>query len=121
MTTTEKYSDQQWAFIRDFELSDPTFAEFITRVRAHEAKYDQPMHGMTPADIRECEEGCDGEYGLSAESAWTYINVNHTAEQYYLLYDCGLRARAEAKWRANRVQRAKDAIRRFLCQLTFGA
>lgn len=118
MTTNKKYTDEQWEFIRDYELADRTFAEFMTRYEDHRAKQFQPDCGMTPADIRKHQEDFDIDYRLSAEDLWEINDVNFLVEHNELLYDCGLRARAEAAWRARPIQRIRDAFRVFLRELS---
>lgn len=121
MTTTKKYTDAQWEFIRDFELADPTFAEFMARRKEHKAKEFQPDCGMTPTDIRRAEQDMGDGSRLSAYDLWEIISLNHEVEHDELLHTNGLRARSEAAWRARPLHRIKDACRSFLRELRLPA
>ena len=121
MTTTKKYTDQQWKFIRDFELADSTFSEFMTRYEEHRAKQFQPDCGMTRDDIRRLEHDSGDSRRLSADDAWEIIDLNHEIEHHELLHTDGLRARSEAAWRARPLHRIKDACRSFLRELRLPA
>lgn len=121
MITTKKYSGQQWEFIRDFEMGDPTFAEFMTRYKEHRAKSSQPDCGMAREDIRRMEHDLGDGRRLTPEDAWDIIDLNLEIEHIELLHSDGLRARSEAAWRARPLQRIRDACRSFLRQLRFVA
>lgn len=121
MTTTKKYSDAQWEFIRDFELADSAFAEFMTRYKEHRAKQFQPNCAMSHDDIRRMEKDMADGRPLSADDAWEIINLNHEVEHHELLHTDGLRARSEAAWRARPLHRIKDACRSLLRELRLPA
>jgi hypothetical protein len=98
----DAYADIRWEFIRDYELADPAFSEFMSRMNEHESKYSDEFFGMSPELIRELESESDLEYRLSAEDAWIWVHENLMVEHYLLLYGKHkLRERSEAAWRKN--------------------
>ena len=121
MSTTKKYTDEQWGFIKAYEARDPVFAEFLTRYKEHQAKYRQPDCDMTPADIRRLEQDMGDGRRLSADDAWGIIDFNLLVEQDELLHSDDLRKRAEAAWRARPIQRVKAAFRGFLREIRLPA
>lgn len=101
----KKYSHEQWIFIKQFEERDPVFAEYLTRLRAHEQKYYLEDYGMSAEDIAKCEKSMlefDPDWcgSLTAQDVHRIIETNLSIEHYELLHEAGLRARAEAAWLA---------------------
>ncbi len=118
MSTTKKYTDEHSAFIRDLELTDPTLAELMIRVRAHDAKWDQPMYGMTRINIREMEKDLSDDERISAQEAWVLIRTKLEIERLNLLYGlCRVHDRSEAAWWERPIQRIRDAFNTFLREL----
>lgn len=111
------YENEKKEFIRQFERQDPVFAEFLVRLRAHEAKYFEEDYGMTNEDIRNCEDSLqkgasDEDRAFTAKDAHMYIQLGLAYEEGFLKSRNGLRDRAKAAWRKNPRYQALHANRK---------
>ncbi len=118
MTTRKKYTDAQWAFIRDYEEQAPELADFFVRLRAHEATLQLEDYGMAAEDIRRLEDESGDGQRMSAEDAVQFLNQKFFAEEVSLVHNSGLRKRSEAAWRMYRLLWVAYGIGRIVGRLS---
>ena len=118
MITRKKYTDAQWAFIRDYEEQSPELADFLVRLRAHEATLQLEDYGMAAEDIRRLEDESGEGQRMSAEDAVHFLNQKFFAEEVSLVHNSGLRIRSEAAWRMYRLLWAAYRIGRIVGRLS---
>ncbi len=118
MTTRKKYTDAQWAFIRDYEEQARELADFFVRLRVHEATLQLEDYGMAAEDIRRLEDESGDGQRMSAEDAVHFVNQKFFAEEVSLVHNSGLRKRSEAAWRMYRLLWVAYGIGRIVGRLS---